>query len=181
MTTSAQDRLKILLPNRPKLANPNIDDLHFSEKELLDYRQRQQKAAHPLPDQIDQDPGSSADEDDFVRAQAPVKPRTKPNNNPSRGSKNAQAQQRYVPGTVPDQVVSLPEGDWEGGLPAAQVDDDGDHRRREPGSSNHECIGHFCIWSLVAKFPYKYMRDPDNKVSRRFFASEKIYERNWQV
>ncbi|KAK5940303.1 hypothetical protein PMZ80_007723 [Knufia obscura] len=170
MATSVQDRLKKLLPNRPKPTTSTTHRLPLFEQELLEYKQRQQKAAEPPPAQVNQDEGSSAEEDDFVRAHAPPKPKSNPNNNPSRG-------------TDPDQVVFLPKGVWRGGLPATQVvdDDHDDQRHREPISSSHQRIGRFCVWSLVAKFPYKYMQDPDSKVSKRFFASEKVFERGWHV
>ena len=42
-------------------------------------------------------------------------------------------------------------------------------------------IGHFCVFSCVAKFPYKYMKDPNDQVSQRFFASNKFYAREWDV
>ena len=41
--------------------------------------------------------------------------------------------------------------------------------------------GHFCVFSLVAKFPYKYMKDPSNAVSKGFFAYNKFYERDWDM
>ena len=41
--------------------------------------------------------------------------------------------------------------------------------------------GHFCIFSLAAKFPYRYMKDPNDQVSKRFFASNKFYAREWDV
>jgi hypothetical protein len=41
--------------------------------------------------------------------------------------------------------------------------------------------GHFCIFQLVAKFPYKYMVDADDRVSRHFFANNKFYNRIWDM
>jgi len=181
MATSAQDRLNKLLPTRSKAPKNNTNDLHFSERELLEYKQRQQKAAEPPSEQANQHDGSSAEEDDFAQAQAPVKPNLTPNNNLPRGRSILQSQQGHVPGLEPDQVVFLPRGVWRGGLPATRTEDDGNESDCEPISSSNEPISRFCIWSLVAKFPYKYMQDPGSKVSRRFFASEKIYGRGWHV
>ena len=41
--------------------------------------------------------------------------------------------------------------------------------------------GHFCPLSLVAKFPYKYIVDTNDRVSRHFFAQNKFYERKWEM
>ena len=41
--------------------------------------------------------------------------------------------------------------------------------------------GRFCPLTLVAKFPYKYMMDPDDRVSRHFFAQNKFYQRKWDM
>jgi hypothetical protein len=41
--------------------------------------------------------------------------------------------------------------------------------------------GHFCPLVLVAKFPYKYMVDTDDRVSRYFFAQNKFYQREWHM
>ena len=182
MATSAQDRLNKLLPQRSKPTNPDKNGLSFYEQELLDYQNKQQKATGPLSRQpnVNQDEGSPAEEDDFVLAQVQAKPKVPLSNDPSRGRQNAQVQQGRVPDIDINQGV-LARGAWRDGLPATRGDQDGDHHEAEPVSSSHERLGHFCIWSLVTKFPYKYMQDPDNKVSRRFFASEKIFERNWHV
>jgi hypothetical protein len=45
----------------------------------------------------------------------------------------------------------------------------------------NKAIGHFCILSLVSKFPYKYMKDPSDQVSKRFFAANKFYAREWDM
>jgi hypothetical protein len=41
--------------------------------------------------------------------------------------------------------------------------------------------GHFCPLLLVAKFPYKYMVDTNDRVSRYFFAQNKFYQREWHM
>jgi hypothetical protein len=41
--------------------------------------------------------------------------------------------------------------------------------------------GHFCPLALVAKFPYKYMVDTNDRVSRHFFAQNKFYQRKWDM
>jgi hypothetical protein len=39
----------------------------------------------------------------------------------------------------------------------------------------------FCQFGLAAKFPYKYMRDGNDRVSRHFFADNKFFNRTWDV
>ena len=182
MAASAQARFDKLFANKSKPEKPKQDDLHFSERELLAYQQRQQKTATFPSNHIIHDEKPCAEEDESVRAQAPAKPnQEKPSHNDPQATQLGNRQQVHVPRTNPDQVVYLPKGVWRGGLAATQIEDDGPQRDIEPVSSSYERIGHFCVWPLVAKFPYKYMQDPEGKVSRRFFASEKIFERNWKV
>lgn len=68
----------------------------------------------------------------------------------------------------------------------------GSARKREnlTASANELChqdvdgnalTGHFCPLALVAKFPYKYMVDTNDRVSRHFFAHNKFYERKWDM
>lgn len=45
----------------------------------------------------------------------------------------------------------------------------------------NKAIGHFCQLGLVIKFPYKYMVDENDRVSKHFFANQKIYERKWNL
>ncbi|RMD42765.1 hypothetical protein DV735_g2384, partial [Chaetothyriales sp. CBS 134920] len=42
-------------------------------------------------------------------------------------------------------------------------------------------LGHFCRLALVAKFPYKYVKDSSNEISRQFFANQKFYQRTWDL
>jgi hypothetical protein len=49
-------------------------------------------------------------------------------------------------------------------------------------SFGHPATGHFCGLKLTTIFPYKYMGDTEGgKVSQRFFAHGKFYERTWDV
>lgn len=41
--------------------------------------------------------------------------------------------------------------------------------------------GHFCPFNLVKTFPYKYMVDSNDRVSRHFFANNKFFERTWDL
>lgn len=41
--------------------------------------------------------------------------------------------------------------------------------------------GHFCPFNLVRRFPYKYMVDSNDRVSRHFFANDKFFQREWDL
>lgn len=41
--------------------------------------------------------------------------------------------------------------------------------------------GRFCLFGLVTKFCYKYMDDPDDCISKKFFAAGKIWQREWDL
>jgi hypothetical protein len=42
-------------------------------------------------------------------------------------------------------------------------------------------IGRFCPFMPVTKFCYKYMDDPNDRVSKHFFAAGKIWNRKWDM
>lgn len=48
-------------------------------------------------------------------------------------------------------------------------------------SDDRPLLARFCPLTLVTKFCYKYMDDPDSRVSKRFFASGKIWTRTWEM
>lgn len=182
MAASAQARFDKLFANNSKPEKPKQGDLHFSEKELLEYQQRQQKNAPFSSGQITHDGKRCAEENESIQIQASAKsneetlsysePRVSEVGNRSHG---------HVPGTRVSQMVFLPKDVRHSDLTATQIEEDGLHCDIEPVSSSHERVGHFCVWPLVVKLPYKYMQDPDGKVSQRFFASQKIFQRNWKV
>jgi hypothetical protein len=47
--------------------------------------------------------------------------------------------------------------------------------------NNKAIVGRFCQFGLAAKFPYKYMNDSNDKVSKYFFASNKFYDHTWDL
>ena len=53
----------------------------------------------------------------------------------------------------------------------------GDRDKEEPG----KIAGKYCLFNPTTKFCYKYMKDPDDRVSRRFFAADKIWNRTWDL
>ena len=71
---------------------------------------------------------------------------------------------------------------------AQHIDDQDDElpppKRRvlpQDDGKGNAVTGHFCVFSLVAKFPYKYMQDGNGRVSRHFFANNKFFERQWDL
>lgn len=182
MATSAQSRLDRLLKSMPKpQVEDNTDKEIFWKKELVEAQQRRQ----PKPPRETNTAGSrvssvdnnnddqmvsstkidmsSKNQDDLIYSTAPT--------------------EGHVPSATPAQVVYLPTGKSEWASAANEIVncEADDYVDMEPVSSSAELIGRFCIFSQVAKFPYKYMSDPESTVSRRFFAAEKAYERNWSM
>ena len=56
-----------------------------------------------------------------------------------------------------------------------------DNERPVEDKNGNALIGLFCPFALVAKFPYKYMVDTNDTVSRHFFANNKFYDRTWDM
>ena len=52
---------------------------------------------------------------------------------------------------------------------------------RAADDAGNRLSGRFCSLSLVAKFPYKYMVDANDRVSKHFFAQGKFYARSWDM
>lgn len=160
-SNSMQRRLLRILPNvvESTVSKPD-DDLAFWEKELIESRQPNRPAAPPETD--------DNHEDSTILVKQ---------------SHSSQEPADLIPGTTSDQIVYLSKGRRSGGTYPIELDDQNDSYDSdvEPVSSSNELVGQFCIFSQVVKFPYKYMQDPENRVSRRFFANEKIFERSWDM
>lgn len=88
----------------------------------------------------------------------------------------------HVPGTDPSQVLFLPKGVFSGGLSATNLEEQQvEMPDPEPASSSQDLVGRYCVWSVLTKFPYKYMQDPNGAVSAKFFAGGQIFARNWEM
>lgn len=183
MASSAQARFDKLFANRPKPPKPTHDGLSFAEKELLEYQQRQHYAIQQSSDQKSRDDEQLSKEHDLTDANDASVSNAK-EFSPTEDSRNARKvtphQPEDSPEEEPGEIVYLPRGVRSGGKETVK-DDVTDEEYNEPASSSTECIGRFCIFSLVVKFPYKYMRDPNSRVSQRFFSRKKVYERNWKM
>lgn len=168
-------------PGRPhiadlELANPAPADQEVKRFKIPDVPQVKRKIIQPDRSGARDIISNSEDEDEYVNAfkssakpsmlQKPkkignsksLKPTIKLNDTPE---DNISPSMRCPEDDV-DKIQSPPE------LPVQDVD-------------GNKATAHFCIFSLVAKFPYKYMQDPSDKVSKRFFASNKFYEREWDM
>ena len=63
-------------------------------------------------------------------------------------------------------------------------DDDGESTFLQLPTSDkfgNSATGSFCQFNLVKTFPYKYMDDGNDRVSRHFFANNKFFERTWDL
>jgi hypothetical protein len=61
------------------------------------------------------------------------------------------------------------------------TDDDSDRPLPAMNKLGHLVTGHFCQFNLVKRFPYKYLDDTNDRVSKRFFANDKFFGRTWDL
>lgn len=204
-STNPQDRLNRLFDNSPLPSVPTPGELHFSEKELQDRKATQEKrwelpSTAEYPRKIQSPPKnqaqrdldiltSSDDDDDYVSS-FKKKPSMK------QPTKTVEPKRRVMPephafGYPADgkiepkaKIEYLAKGKHSQRTPSVQVgehsDDDDEHFPTKDAQGN-STGSHFCQLTLAAKFPYKYMNDANDRVSRHFFASNKFYNREWDL
>jgi hypothetical protein len=201
METSPQDRFAALCPSALSPAASDANHQHLFEIEQDSMRCSQPKTAWRIPDapQVARtvrkpapkmaggDPVKSSDEvDDYLSAfvekpkvtkktNIKPKPRTLPEPNAHGYPKDAYIEPKQPLAYLPQGKSSYTAGD--GGSITH-------HPPRSLPTTDHfgnSVIGHFCPAHLVKTFPYKYMKDDNNRVSKRFFASDKFFERNWDL
>lgn len=184
MTTPTQTRFDRIFKDKPKPQPPtNADGPTFWEKELTE-PERQRDTELSL------EPVEGEDRKASIRKceKSPSYAASKVNNVSKLGPYERSFQSSQQPKgqqdtLLPEKVIYLPNGrrpkNFSPNEPTA--DDNDSELISEPASSSHEIHGRFCVFSQVVKFPYRYMHDPEDRVSRRFFASEKIYQRNWDL
>jgi hypothetical protein len=185
MPTSKLDRLNQLFEGderiaRPDSSRPHIADIDFMSKGSINKQPTPNLAqveepwkapvANPYPRETtpasllagrDLDLLTSSDEDEYVAAFS-----SKPN------AKKPQA--KFPPGTKSKR----------GGSQERALRDNFNASPRD--LANHDVegnplIGHFCPLALVAKFPYKYIVDTSDRISKHFFAENKFYQRTWDM
>lgn len=182
MASQAQARFDKLFQNKSKPAKPTKDGPGFAERELAEYKRRQQelgKARHQPDHDEDTDQPSDKEQASVPAVKQPTRP-IKPSHRYPKSSGPGR-QPDHIPGTDPEAMVFVPGGIWSGGLAATKLDTEPNHEDIEPASSSPDCIGCFCVFNLVTKFPYKYLQDPGDRVSKHFFAGGQIYQRNWDL
>jgi hypothetical protein len=185
MPTSKLDRLNRLFEGderiaRPDPSKPHIADIDFMSKVSIN-KQATPKLAQaeepcmipavnlyprettppPPPAGRDLDLLTSSDEDEYVAAFS-SKPNTKKPQTkfpPGTKSRRGNSQERALRNRFNASPRDLADHDVEG----------------------NPLIGHFCPLVLVAKFPYKYIVDTNDRISRRFFAENKFYQRTWDM
>lgn len=205
MATNPRDRLGRLFANQPLPAPPTPGQRHFSEKELEQKKANDEEALKipstaQYPRQIKAAPQvernvdiltSSDDDDDYVAAfqkkpsmksptgrAAKLKPRVMPEPNAFGYPKDTPINPEGPIECIAKSKASIKNTFNRSHFKLADSPD-GDL----PTSSKHgkPVTGHFCQFNLVAKFPYKYMNDTNDRVSRHFFAANKFYDRTWDM
>jgi hypothetical protein len=171
MPTSKIDRLNKLFEDGKRLAKPDPDKPHIADLDFLPKPSLQKQAVTQYPEKVNpQVPRLGQDVDLFATADndghtatssgklAVKKPPIKspPRGKPRGGKRQGQPEGRTHLTTT---ASELPKHDIEG----------------------NTLTGHFCPLMLVAKFPYKYMVDTDDRVSKYFFAQNKFYQREWNM
>lgn len=197
MTTPAAERFAQIFANIPKPKRPDPTQPHIADTEFA--RPESPRPKSPEHYKIPVKPqkkrkflkenrqsardiiSSSEDEDDYVNS---FKNKAKP---------EMLGPSKYEGGRKPCQIAGVRSGNDK----SAQIDssavpastkhpedvNDGDMKFKFPAADvdGNKATGHFCIFSLVSKFPYKYMKDPADQVSKRFFAANKFYAREWDM
>lgn len=188
MPTSKADRLNKLFEGDSLPPPPDPNTPHIADTEIVPKMQHaQQPWAVPKvaqqPRRVARSPPrtgrdieqlTSSDDDEYVRAfrKTPsIKSEiaSKSRKNSSKDSSRSPAQH---PGQRPTEKARSD------GTDADQEVDDGVSQMDRDGNP---LIGRFCPLMLVTKFCYKYMDDPNDRVSKHFFASGKIWNRTWDM
>lgn len=158
------------------------DSLANWEKELIESQQRRDRTIEAETSTNSDseardsfvDDGNQTQKQQLPNSHSTSQPPSSPSSPPSEETTSTSVNPEFEP------ILYLPEGRLPGGTPANNMDE-GHEKLSEPVSSSKELIGRFCIFTLVTKFPYKFMHDPNSRVSRRFFASEQVFKRNWNM
>ena len=202
-TTAPQDRLNRLFANSPRPVPPTPGKPIFWEQELEEKKAKDEKpwrvpevAEYPRQFKSPKkQPGrdrdiltSSDDEDEYVSLFS-KKPSMKP-------AKSKQPKPRQMPEPnafgYPRDAVIEPKGSieyhskgkWSKENVSKENSEQSDSDEGMPSTADdhgNPVVSHFCQFNLASKFPYKYMNDPNDRVSRHFFASNKFYGRKWDL
>lgn len=207
MATTPQDRLAKLFAGQPLPATTASGDSHFSEKELQDKRNKDQKqpkwqipAAAEYPRQVTRSAKpqptselltSSDDDDDYISSFSKKPSMKYPSEQSSKSKRRVMPESKAL--GYPKDAHTVPKGAIEythkGKKSSTQSSQDAsielnsdkekDTQSSDPASS--PLTGQFCQFVLTSKFPYKYMNDIKDRVSRHFFADSKFFNRSWDL
>lgn len=182
MATDPAERFRKIFADSAKPALPDPSQTHIADLEL----------ATPQLANLELKRSSSMNENDYVKvfkgsakSEMPQKPKVSSSSDLRKPAVVTTGDADGTKFKLPYRLSGSPEdnipptmrypGDFETdimqSLPKLPVED----------VDGNKATGHFCVFSLVAKFPYKYMRDSSDKVSKRFFAYNKFYEREWDM
>lgn len=184
MPTSKADRLNKLfetdsLPPLPDPSKSHIADTEIQPPqqpwEVPQVAQIPKRIINPPPRTgRDIDQLTSSDDDEYVRAFKHI-PTMKAESKP---------QETSTLGGHPDDKKQKPKAKSKASTNAAVRNEAGqeiDDGLPNVDRDGHALVGRFCPLTLVTKFCYKYMDDPNDRVSRHFFASGKIWNRTWDM
>lgn len=204
METSPSDRLANLfldgsLPTNSESSQPDITTVDVSDmsSHSMSPWHNQDKADYPYEVKKESpelasvnEPLTNSEEDEYVAAFS-----SKPKMKSPRSSKRGDRPTFRIP--EPDTQRSHATSQVKPKHTAHQpVADEADHTDDEseldpashdlPALSNADQqatlnMSHFCQFNLVARFPYKYIEDENDRVSRHFFANNKFFEREWDM
>ncbi|KIW78269.1 hypothetical protein Z517_08103 [Fonsecaea pedrosoi CBS 271.37] len=204
-STTPQERLNKLFSNQALPTAPTPGQPHFSEKELEQRAVEEQRPwsvpetaqyprdTKPLKKQQPQRDivilTSSDDDDDYVSS-FKKKPSMKPSLKPPQPrssvihANNASTSLKDPVLDSEETVQYIAHGERSERISSKRVTERSDSDNKELPTTDKRGIpvaGHFCQFHLAAKFPYKYMNDVNDRVSRHFFASNKFYNRTWDL
>ena len=202
METTVQDRFANLFATARPPAVPDSSHLHLFETEQERMQQqtgwkipevaqtpRQIRGPAPRPAGADDILTSEDEQDDYVSSFSQKPKMLTFTRKSHQKPKRRQMSEHNADGYPRDAYVE-PHGPMQytqNGNFSVSVDDKGEDsdstylQLRTSDKLGNPVTGHFCQFNLVKKFPYKYMVDSSNRVSRHFFANNKFFERTWDM
>jgi hypothetical protein len=202
METSVQDRFANLFATAPVPDSPDTTRPHLLEIEQDRLQQqtvfkipevaqtpRQIRGPAPRPAGGDDILTSEDEEDDYVSSFAPKPKMLTPKKRASQKPKPRKLPEPNAHGYPQDAyrepegpIQFIPKGKSSDAVQDEEEDSDSTSLRlRTSDKLGNPLTGHFCQFTLVRKFPYKYMVDSNDRVSRHFFANNKFFERTWDL
>ena len=195
MATSAQERFDRLFEGQEMPERPTIGELPSNCTGTQSDRDNQDAlsprhsgggttpAARAQPIPRNGDPSTNLDEAALKIPQMKIaKERTKRRLPPDAGAHDYPIDLQREP-LIPLQYLPMSKDSLDMQASKGTNDEDASENESLPTEDafGNRSTGHFCVFHLVAKFPYKYMVDGNDQVSRHFFASNKFNDRTWDL